>query len=331
MRLPIPSPGEAAPNGLPVVSIVTPTFQRGEFLEGTIRSVRAQTYPNIEHVVVDGGSTDATLDVLHAYQGSYNLRWISEPDQGMYDAVNKGIRMTIGEIVAYLNSDDLYFPWSVQAAVDAFAAYPAADFAFGDTLRVDSVRGWTIPVFVPMFSPSRSAAWGTLSQPATFWRRTAFDELGGFDESLRYVADGDFWFRAAETHRMVRIPEFVAVERWHAGALSTTGHDEMSVEDRRMRSRYLRGIWKSAPGRLFARTWHHVWSAISWARFVLVTKGLGTRWRRTVDACGISVSAPVAIRGIFPSRGSRLRSRMRLRRDPIIVASGLGQSGPLHD
>ena len=94
----------------PLFSIVTPTLNRRELLEWTLRSIRGQSYPDLEHVVVDGGSTDGTLALLAEFEGTYPLRWISEPDGGMYNAINKGLRMASGDILAYLNSDDLYFP-----------------------------------------------------------------------------------------------------------------------------------------------------------------------------------------------------------------------------
>ena len=108
----------------PLVSIVTPTLNQAEYLGRTLGSVRRQTYPRIEHFVVDGGSTDATLHVLRAAESSAGMRWVSEPDDGMYDAINKGISRTTGEIVGYLNSDDLYFPWAVEAAVRVFESRP---------------------------------------------------------------------------------------------------------------------------------------------------------------------------------------------------------------
>src|SRR4030067_3134955 len=97
-----------AKQDLPLVSIITPSLNQGEFIEETILSVKNQTYENIEHIIVDGGSTDDTLNILKKYAGSYRMRWLSEPDNGMYQAINKGMRLANGEILAYLNSDDLY-------------------------------------------------------------------------------------------------------------------------------------------------------------------------------------------------------------------------------
>ena len=116
----------------PLVSIVTPSLNRADLIESTLRSVRSQSYPHVEHIVVDGGSTDGTLAVLRRYEGTYGLRWISEPDHGMYSAINKGLAMARGQVLAYLNSDDLYFPWTVETVVAAFRSHPEADLVHGD-------------------------------------------------------------------------------------------------------------------------------------------------------------------------------------------------------
>src|ERR1043166_5067752 len=110
----------------PLVSIVTPTMNRSRLLESTLRSVRAQTYPAVEHIVMDGGSSDGTTALLRAYEPTYRMRWQSAPDGGMYYAINEGLRQANGEILAYLNSDDLYFPWTIGVVVEAFRRHPEA-------------------------------------------------------------------------------------------------------------------------------------------------------------------------------------------------------------
>ncbi len=118
---------------LPLVSIVTPTRDQGPYIEQTLRSVAGQTYPRIEHIVVDGGSTDGTHAILARHAAARGLVWWSEPDDGMYQAVNRGFARANGEILAYINSDDLYFPWSVEVAVRALQAGP--DLVYGDALH----------------------------------------------------------------------------------------------------------------------------------------------------------------------------------------------------
>jgi glycosyltransferase involved in cell wall biosynthesis len=306
----------------PLVSIVTPTLNRAQYLNGTLESVESQTYSNIEHLVVDGGSTDGTLDLLSAHEASTGLRWISEPDRGMYDAINKGLRLVTGDIVAYLNSDDLYLPWAVRSAVDVFTENPDVDVVFGDLIRFDEVHGRTVPVFVPRLTLPRSAAFGNLSQPATFLRRAVIESLGGFDTAFAFVADADLWFRAAGRYRFARISEFIAIERWHAGALSTTRRSDMALEDARMRGRYRRGLWAHPIGRLIARQRYHAWSGLTWLRFFLATRGMGRGWGNTIKAGQPSIAIVNALVGIFPSKGSRLRAGVRWQRDPVSITRG---------
>src|SRR3989338_5413748 len=108
----------------PLVSIVTASYNQAQFIEETLRSVREQDYPNLEHIVIDGASTDGTVDVLRRYEGTYNMRWISEPDRGHADALCKGFRQATGDILAWLNSDDVYFPGAVTTAVETFRRHP---------------------------------------------------------------------------------------------------------------------------------------------------------------------------------------------------------------
>ena len=118
-----------------MVSIVTPSYNQGTFIEETILSVKDQAWSSVEHIIMDGGSTDCTLDILRRYEGTYNMRWNSEPDGGMYQAINKGLRLSHGEVLAYLNSDDRYFPWTVEVAMKELANHDV-DFIFGDMLNV---------------------------------------------------------------------------------------------------------------------------------------------------------------------------------------------------
>jgi glycosyltransferase involved in cell wall biosynthesis len=304
-----------------LVSIVTPTLDRADLLQQTIRSVYGQTHRPIEHLVIDGSSTDGTIDMLHDLDTQlaspgYTLRWISEPDRGMYDAINKGLRMASGDIVAYLNSDDRYFRWSVEAAVEALRAEPDAGLVFGDVMRVDDLRDILVPVFQPPLHPRRMAAYGTLFQPTVFMRRLVFERLNGFDGGLRYVADLDFWLRAAEEFHCVQLAEFLALERRHAGMLSETASHEMSLEDRRIRASHRLGLWATSIAPTIGRVEWHLWSGLRWFSFVRATRGAGTGWKRTIDAFSPHVRPAVAIAGLLPSRGSRYRADLRWRVDP---------------
>jgi Glycosyltransferases involved in cell wall biogenesis len=224
----------------PLVSIVTPTLNRATLLESTLRSVRGQSYPRVEHIVMDGGSTDGTLELLRRYESTYELRWQSSVDDGMYPAINAGLRLARGDIVAYLNSDDVYFPWTVEVVVGAFRSHPEADFIYGDALAIDDKTGkqslyWMLP-----FNLDFVRRTGFIVQPTVFWRRRVFEEDGGFDESLRYVADCDYWMRTGAHRRFVKIPEFLAVERNHSSTLREAAGKALTDELGLVRGRYVR-------------------------------------------------------------------------------------------
>jgi glycosyltransferase involved in cell wall biosynthesis len=198
----------------PLVSIVTPTLNQGQFIEATIRSIKAQTYDHYEHLVIDGGSTDGTLDILRAHEGTYPMRWQSEPDRGMYDAVNKGMRQATGDILCYLNSDDLYFPWTLEVVVDAFRRWPGADVVFGDSLGVRADGSEDIR-FQPAFRYPFLLYASSYVQPAVFWRRSVAEETGEFDASMRLAGDLDYWLRMGPNREVRRLDELLSIERDH--------------------------------------------------------------------------------------------------------------------
>lgn len=222
----------------PLVSIVTPTLNQGRYIEATIRSIRAQAYTEYEHIVVDGGSTDDTLAILRSHESRYPLRWLSERDGGMYEAINKGLKRARGDILCYLNSDDLYFPWTLQRVVAAFVKHPETDFVFGDALSVNEVSGHVAPYWTPPFDLVYLRTLGFLAQPTVFWRRKAFECEGPFDTSLRYVADCEYWMRAGAHHAFTKINEFLAVERDHPGAQRFAHGSRVWEELASLRTRY---------------------------------------------------------------------------------------------
>jgi len=225
---------------MPLISIVTPSLNQGRFIEQTILSVLGQEYPNVEHIIVDGGSKDNTLSVLKKYEGTYDMQWTSEPDNGMYQAINKGLRRTKGEILAYLNADDLYLPWTTRVVSEVFDHHPPVDLVYGDMIRmkIDGRYGSIIVNPPQQALRTHLRLLTSLTQPAVFWRRRVFDDLGGFDESFQMAADYDFFLRASRKSRFLKVDEILAIFRSHPQNKSTRGLAEALAEDAQVKAKY---------------------------------------------------------------------------------------------
>ena len=196
----------SVPPDLPLVSIVTPSFNQAEFLEEAILSVLNQDYPNLEYLLLDGGSTDGSVDIIRKYEGRFAY-WVSGPDTGQSDAINRGWRLARGEILAYLNSDDLYFPGAVSAAARFFQAHPDVGIAYGACEFLDLMGGVASLITPPDFDLSQLSLGNFIAQPSVFLRKAVLDEIGPLDTNLRYCMDYDLWVRAAVAGvQIARIP-----------------------------------------------------------------------------------------------------------------------------
>jgi glycosyltransferase involved in cell wall biosynthesis len=207
----------------PLFSIITPTFNRRDFLEINIKSLLNQSYQNFEHIVIDGGSTDGTIELLKKYESQYNMRWISEPDNGIYDAVNKGIKMAQGEIIAYLNSDDFYFPWTLESVALNFASQD--EILFGDCLIIDTnMSKVKIRIhFQPSkFDYKKMVCYHGLSlpQPSTFIKRELFEVYGLFDTNFKLFGDLEFWARLGSNNvKFRKLSELLSIVTFHGNNL----------------------------------------------------------------------------------------------------------------
>jgi glycosyltransferase involved in cell wall biosynthesis len=207
----------------PRISIITPSFQQAAFIERTIRSVLDQDYDDLEYLIVDGGSTDGSVDIIQRYADRLAW-WTSEPDHGQTDALNKGLRRATGDIIAYINSDDYYLPGAFTAAVDALT-HTDALWAVGASRFVDA-DGNTTEIWRPEIPspPSRAVMaagpWG-VPQASTFWRRACFDRYGHFREDMHYVFDTEYGLRLAFAgHLPTLIDQELAVRVVHPEAKS---------------------------------------------------------------------------------------------------------------
>jgi glycosyltransferase involved in cell wall biosynthesis len=220
---------------LPSITIVTASLNSERTIAATLRSVRVQDYAgDLEHVVVDGGSTDGTLEIVRAA----GLRFVSEPDRGLTDALNKGIAMARGEVVGSLNSDDAYLPGALGRVGAAFAAHPEVEWITGRCPIVDDQgneirRGVTRykEAFLRRHSYARHLVHNYISAPATFVRRSALAAVGGYDERFRYSADYDMWLKLGRRgDPLVLDPPPLATFRMAGESLSLTGFETQFTE-----------------------------------------------------------------------------------------------------
>lgn len=179
----------------PRISIVTPSFNQGPFIEETIRSVLLQDYPNLEYIVIDGGSTDSTRQILKKYD--CYITWISELDEGQTDAINKGLKMASGEIVAYLNSDDIYEPGALMRVAELFCQWDDVAMIYGDIIHIDKRSEFleihkTGDVNLKQYL---MAGEFYLPQPSVFFRKNVIDSIGYFNKQLHLAMDYDYWLK----------------------------------------------------------------------------------------------------------------------------------------
>ena len=222
----------------PLVSVVTPSLNQGRFIGDAVRSVLSQDYPRIEYLVVDGGSTDGTLAVLAGHDGA--VRWISEPDNGQAAAINKGFRLASGEVLAWLNSDDLYEPQAVSAAVAYLQAHPGTAMVYGDATHVDTEDVEIGPcAYVGPFDLDRLIHESDyIVQPAAFFRRSAFEAVGGLDESLHWGMDYDLWLKIARRFPIAYLPRKLARYRQTGENKTALGRFDRFEEIKRIGQRH---------------------------------------------------------------------------------------------
>lgn len=200
---------------MPLVSIVTPSYNQARFLEATIQSVLSQDYPNLEYIIVDGGSTDGSLEIIRKYADRLAW-WVSEPDRGQTDAINKGFARARGEIFAWLNSDDTYEPGAVRAAVEFLMGHPEVGLVYGDANFIDE-EGRIIGKFDARQTDYRRLRRGYvhIPQQAAFFRASFWKEVGPLDPSFYFAMDYDLWVRIAARAPIVYVPQTWANFRLH--------------------------------------------------------------------------------------------------------------------
>jgi len=204
-------------SSLPRVSIVTPSYNQAAFLEETIQSVLSQDYPELEYIVIDGGSMDGSVEIIEKYADQLAY-WTSEKDSGQADAINKGLVRATGEVVAWLNSDDTYLPGAIHAAVEALQANPDCGLVYGDVLAVDGEGQLTNLIQYKDWGLDGLLQFKIIGQPAVFMRRDALVRAGELDTSFHFLLDHQLWLRIAEFSSIRYVPQKWATARFHEAA-----------------------------------------------------------------------------------------------------------------
>lgn len=201
--------------GWPRITVVTPSYQQGRFLEATMDSVLDQGYPNLEYIVVDGGSTDGSLSLLHRYEERLAW-WISEPDRGQAHAINKGFARGTGEILGWLNSDDLLLPGSLHRIANAFRRRPSTSAVAGLRRRID-VEGHAHGSWIrDLPTKAHLRHYCCLAQETVYWRRSVWEKLGPLDETLHYALDYEYWLRMVHNgFAFTWLPHYLGALREH--------------------------------------------------------------------------------------------------------------------
>lgn len=225
-------------SSLPRITIVTPSYQQSRYLERTIRSVLDQNYVNLEYIVLDGGSTDGSVEIIKKYAERIDF-WISEKDGGQSAAINRGLKMATGEVVGWLNSDDTFAPGALHRIAKRYQGDRELDLLYGHTCLIDSEdRVIRRLVSIPTTGYEvRYFCRDLWSQPGTTWRRRVHDKVGYLDESLHFLMDGDFWIRASQVAKLRCIPYHLANLRIH-GQTKTSNIQANQLADAELQHRH---------------------------------------------------------------------------------------------
>ncbi|MGH8717714.1 MAG: glycosyltransferase family 2 protein [Burkholderiales bacterium] len=221
----------------PSISIVTCSYQQGKYLDATIRSVLDQNYPNLEYLIVDGGSTDGSADIIKRH-ASHLAYWVSEPDGGQTEALIKGFKRSRGEIMGWLCSDDLLLPGALNTIADFFTGHPEVQAVYGDSLWIDDSGKFIrckreMPFYRFVFFYDHNY----VPQPSMFWRRSLYDAVGGLDERFNLAMDADLWERFSARTKIAHIPKYLSCMRLYAEQKTIRLHSESLREDAIIRTR----------------------------------------------------------------------------------------------
>lgn len=193
------------------VTVVTPSYNQGMYIRRTIESVLSQEIDDLEYLVVDGGSNDETISILKEYEGK--LTWVSEKDKGQTDAVNKGIRAAHGDIIGWLNSDDIYYPRAIRKVLEVFENHPEVNIVYGNANHIREDDSFIEEYYTEDFDYEKLKDVCFICQPSLFFRKSLVDKYGYLDDKLQYCMDYDYWLRLGKGENFYRLNELIAGSR----------------------------------------------------------------------------------------------------------------------
>jgi glycosyltransferase involved in cell wall biosynthesis len=213
------------------ISIVTPSFNQASFLQATIESVFAQSHPNVEYIIMDGGSTDNSLEIIKKHAGRLAY-WQSEKDSGQANAINQGWKRATGDVLSYLNSDDLLLPNALSTIAEAFEKNPDIHVIYGDAILIDSSGQKIADLFSHPFEPQQVlTTWeDPIVQASAFVRRSVLERFGGFDESFHFCLDFEYWVRIFDQAKLLHIPIRLSAIRLHSASKTSTAEVRQASE-----------------------------------------------------------------------------------------------------
>jgi glycosyltransferase involved in cell wall biosynthesis len=224
-------------NKQPKISIITPSYNQGRFLEQTIKSVLDQNYPNLEYIIMDGGSTDNSVDIIEKYDGQITY-WESKPDKGQADAIYRGFEHASGDIISWINSDDYYLDGALKTVGDYFSKQPFIEWIAGNAIIIDETNHELLKCYTTPITFDRLYYKDALFvQPSVFYTRKAFFESGGFDRDLQFCMDYDLFLNLSLRSNPLQISDFLSAFRYHANAKTSTIPDVAQKE-----SDYIRNV-----------------------------------------------------------------------------------------
>lgn len=215
------------------VSIITPSYNQAAYLKQTMDSVLSQDIPGMEYVVIDGGSADGSVELIRSHADRLSS-WVSEKDRGQADAVNKGAARTSGEIIGWLNSDDLYLPGAVSKALKYLSEHPEIDAVYGDVLSIDADGALMNVMRFGQYEAEDLMSFQVISQPGVFFRRSAWERAGGLDLNYHFLLDHHLWLRMIMRGRFAYLPEPLAAARFHPAAKNRSHTEDFGKEAYRL-------------------------------------------------------------------------------------------------